>query len=361
MHRLHNTLRTSPFVIRISRILCAFMGCALVVTPAIGQQIASSNPSGHKITTPIAAPDPQPGNISGTVMDSNNDIVPGATVVLETPASNQHRTAVANDNGAFVFVDVNPGSSYQITISADGFVSWTSPSVTLNPGQFVFLTGTLKISGGASSVTVYAFPQQIAVEQVNVEEHQRILGVIPNFYVTYDHDAAPLTAKLKFKLALKASTDPVLFLGAAAMAAVNQAAGRLDYVQGAKGYGQRLGVAYTDVFADLMVGGAILPSLLHQDPRYFYQGSGTTKSRILHAISSPFICKGDNGSLQPNYSSIGGDLATGALSNIYYPVNNRGPGLVFEGTLISTGGRMVNGLIQEFILRRLTPSARHRD
>ena len=39
-----------------------------------------------------------------------------------------------------------------------------------------------------------------------------------------------------------------------------------------------------------MIGGAILPSLLHQDPRYFYQGSGTKKSRALHALrtySSP--------------------------------------------------------------------------
>jgi hypothetical protein len=108
-----------------------------------------------------------------------------------------------------------------------------------------------------------------------------------------------------------------------------------------------------------MIGGAILPSLLHQDPRYFYQGTGTKKARALHAISSPFIAKGDNGRWEPNYSSIGGDLATGAISNAYYPESNRGPGLVFDNALITTGGRMVNGLIQEFVLRRLTPSARN--
>lgn len=44
-----------------------------------------------------------------------------------------------------------------------------------------------------------------------------------------------------------------------------------------------------------MIGGAILPSLLHQDPRYFYQGTGTNESRTLHALSYPFVCKGDNG------------------------------------------------------------------
>ena len=82
----------------------------------------------------------------------------------------------------------------------------------------------------------------------------------------------------------------------------------------------------------------MLPSLLHQDPRYFYQGTGTKKSRILHAISNPFICKGDNGRWQPNYSSVGGDLASGAISNLYYPASNRGVGLVFGNALITTGG-----------------------
>ena len=83
-----------------------------------------------------------------------------------------------------------------------------------------------------------------------------------------------------------------------------------------------------------MIGGAILPSLLHQDPRYFYQGTGTNKSRALHALSSPFICRGDNGHLQPNYSSIGGDLATASLANAYYPASNRGAGMVFGNFLI---------------------------
>jgi len=361
MHQVQNSGGSSLAESKITRLILAFIGCALVVTPALAQQIALSDPPGNKLTTSIAAPDPQPGNIGGTVLDTNNDLVPGATVVLEAPVSGKDRTVIANDNGAFEFTDLKPGANYKITISADGFVSWTSPSLTVDPGHFVFLTGRLEIAGEASSVTVYASRQQIAVEQVKIEEKQRVFGVIPNFYVTYDHDAAPLTAKLKFKLALRTTTDPIVFLGAAAMAGINQAGDRLDYEQGAKGYGQRFGAEYTDSFANIMIGGAILPSLLHQDPRYFYQGSGTTKSRVLHAISYPFICKGDNGRLQPNYSSIGGDLATGAISNIYYPSGNRGPGLVFEGALISTGGRMVNGLIQEFILRRFTPSARNRN
>jgi hypothetical protein len=110
-----------------------------------------------------------------------------------------------------------------------------------------------------------------------------------------------------------------------------------------------------------MIGGAILPSLLHQDPRYFYQRTGTNKSRALHALSSPFICKGDNGRLQPNYSSLGGDLASGALSNTYDPASNRGAGSVFKNFTIGTGERMFSGVIQEFLLPRLTRKAKKRD
>ncbi|HET6170593.1 MAG TPA: carboxypeptidase-like regulatory domain-containing protein, partial [Terracidiphilus sp.] len=263
-------------------------------------------------------------------------------------------------DGSFSFAGIAPGTPYQVTIRADGFVPWTSASITLGPGQYFILTGDkLAISGGATSVTVFSSPAEIAVEEVKVEEQQRVLGVIPNFYTVYDHDAAPLTTKLKFSLALKAETDPVTVIGIGLVAGMDQAGATPNYGLGAEGYAERFGALYANGFSDIMIGGAILPSLLHQDPRYFYQGTGTKKARALHAISSPFIAKGDNGRWEPNYSSIGGDLATGAISNAYYPESNRGPGLVFDNALITTGGRMVNGLIQEFVLRRLTPSARN--
>jgi hypothetical protein len=231
----------------------------------------------------------------------------------------------------------------------------------ISPGQHLFLTGCkLQFVGEAISVTVYSSSEQIAAEQVKIEERQRVFGFIPNFYVAYDHDAAPLTTKLKFRLALKSSTDPVIFAAVALIAGADQLGDTPNYGQGAKGYGQRMGAVYANGFTDIMVGEAILPSLLHQDPRSFYQGTGTNRSRVIHALSSPFICKGDNGKWEPNYSSVGGDLAAGAISNIYYPQSNRGAGIVLENALIITGGRMANGLLQEFILRRFTPSARNR-
>jgi hypothetical protein len=324
----------------IHQVLCIFILCISVIH-APGQQ--------------FAAPEPQPGSINGTVTDVDDDVVPGATVVVDGPAPSDHRTIVATESGFFVLNNLHPAVSYHVTVSAKGFADWTSPAVILRPGQQLDLTD-IKLAVGAVETTVSAIsPEQLALEQVKAEEKQRVFGVIPNFYVVYDPQFVPLTTKLKYQLAFRAATDVVSITGAGMLAGINQAAGRSpDYVQGAKGYGQRFGAAYAGGVSDILIGGAILPSLLHQDPRYFYQGTGTKKSRALHAISAPFVAKGDNGRWQFNYSSIGGDLASGALSNLYYPETNRGPGLVFNNALITTGGRIVNALAQEFILRKLT-------
>jgi hypothetical protein len=182
---------------------------------------------------------------------------------------------------------------------------------------------------------------------------------VPNFYVVYDaKDAVPLSAKLKFKLAMRVAVDPVTIAGVATLAAMQQAGDTPNYVQGAKGYGQRFGAVAAGGVSDILIGGAVLPSLLHQDPRYFYQGTGTTTSRLKHALLSPFVCRGDNGKPQVNLSSLGGDLASSALSNTYYPNSNRGPSLVFGNFAIGTAERMLSGVIQEFVLRRLTPAAK---
>ena len=310
---------------------------------------------------PHSVPDPLAADISGTVTDVYGDIVPGATVIFEGNDAGDRRTAVAGDNAAFKFDNLTPGTPYHITIEAKNFESWKSPTIVLVPGQYLFLKDIkLKLPDAVTSVIVYASEEHIATEQVRMEERQRVLGVIPNFYVTYDPHPVALTTKLKFRLAYKASTDPMTFVGLAFMAGIYQAADIPDYGQGAKGFGQRMGAGYADSTTDIFIGGAILPWLLHQDPRYFYQGTGTKKSRALHAVANPFVCRGDNGKRQPNYSSIGGDLASGAISNLYYPESNRGASRVIQGFLITTGVRAVNALVQEFVLRRLTPSARAR-
>jgi hypothetical protein len=302
------------------------------------------------------APKPRTGIIVGTVTDVNNDTVTGATVVLAGPALKGPRSVVSNDNGFFEFNDVEPGATYHVTISAQGFANWTSPPLILNPGQYAILPGSkLRIAEARTTITVTpASTEEIAREQVKIEEQQRVFGVIPNFYVVYDHNAAPLTPKLKFRLATKVLIDPVTILGVAAVAGINQAGDLPNYGQGAQGYAKRFGAAYATGATDIMIGGAILPSLLHQDPRYFYQGTGTKKSRAWHAISSTFITRGDDGSRQPNYSTIGGDLASAAIANAYYPPADRGPGRVFQNVLINSGERALANLAQEFVLGRIT-------
>jgi hypothetical protein len=305
------------------------------------------------------APTPEPGIIVGTVIDVNDDSIPGATVVLQGPTLKSPRTLVSNDSGFFEFKDVEP-ATYRVKISAQGFADWTSADLALKPGQYVILTvPRLQIATAFTSVTVGYSAEEVATEQVKLEEKQRIFGIIPNFYVSYDQNAAPLTAKLKFRLAAKVAFDPITFIGVGIAAGAEQAGDHPNYPQGWKGFGERYGAAYTNGFTDIMIGGAILPSLLHQDPRYFYQGRGTTKSRVLHAVSFPFICRGDNGRLQPNYSTIGGDLGSAAIANAYYPASNRGLGLFFGNFLIGTGQRAAANLAQEFILNRVTHKARH--
>jgi hypothetical protein len=199
----------------------------------------------------------------------------------------------------------------------------------------------------------------VAEDQIKVQEKQRVLGVVPNFYVSYDQHAVPLTSKQKFELAWKTTVDPVSVGVTGVIAGIQQAQNNFSgYGQGAQGYAKRLGAAYGDFVASTYIGGAILPSLLKQDPRYFYKGSGSKRSRILYALATSVICKGDNGRWQPNYSGILGSLAAGGISNLYYPAKNRdGVELTFENALIGIGESAAVNLLQEFVIRRLTPNA----
>jgi hypothetical protein len=298
---------------------------------------------------------PHPATIVGTVMDVNHDTVPDASAVLEGPTTGDRQSVVSNDDGYFEFHDLKPGVPYRVNISATGFADWHSPTLVLDSNQFKILKGIeLRIETERTTINVRYDPVQVATEQIKVEEQQRIFGFIPNYYVVYDPHPEPLTAKLKFQLAFKVVLNPVTVAGITLQSAAQQAGDTPDYGQGATGFGKRFGANATDGFTNIMIGGAILPSLLHQDPRYFYQGTGTTGSRIRHAMVHPFVCKGDNGRLQPNYSTIGGDLGSSALSELYYPKSNRGAGLVFTNFVISSAGRVAASLSQEFLLRRFT-------
>ena len=302
----------------------------------------------------FSAPEPQTAILNGTVTDIDGGLIPGATIVANGPASAQRQSTTSDSAGAFRLRNLRPAVSYRLVVTAKGFAPVTSAPIILTPGQQLELPAfKLLVAALETSITAES-QEEIATEQVHEAEKQRILGIIPNFYVVYDSQFVPLTPKLKFQLAFRSSTDVVTIAGTAFLAGINQAADTPAYQQGWKGYGQRFGAVYAGGVSGILIGGAILPSVLHQDPRYFYQGTGTKKSRFLHAMEAPFRTKGDNGEWQPNYSSVGGDIASSALSVTYLPQSDRNASTVITNLVTTTAGRIANAMAQEFLLSRFT-------
>jgi hypothetical protein len=322
------------------------------------QEVQGPSPQQNQPQLPdqLQSPSSPPlGTIVSTVTDVNDGPVLGATVVLQGPVPSDRRTVATNGNGFFEIDDVEPGIPYHVSISATGFADWASTVFILDPGQYKILNvSKLQIEEVRTTVTVSSeSSNEMAIQQVKIEEKQRGLGIIPNFFEVYGPNPAPLSAKLKFSLAFRFARDPFSVARVAVLAGIGQATNTPNYVQGAKGFGERFSANYASSFTQIMVGGAVLPSLLHQDPRYFYQGTGTKKSRAVHTISNLFITKGDNGISQPNYSSLGGDLASAAVSTFYYPGSNRGAGLFFQNFGTNSAAHLTFRLLEEFVFHRL--------
>jgi hypothetical protein len=202
--------------------------------------------------------------------------------------------------------------------------------------------------------------------QLNQEVHQRILGVVPNFNTTDNQNAAPLSARQKFRLAFRSAVDPFTFVAVAADAGISQAENSFPgYGQGAAGYGKRFGASYADSFDGTLWGNAILPALLHQDPRYFRKGTGNFTGRLLYAVSTTVWARNDNGTWGPNYANVAGSIVAGGISNLYYPSSDRGVGLTFqrgftvtaEGTLGAIGVEFWPDVSRGLFHGRVTGSA----
>ncbi len=348
------------------------LGCT---SPGLGQTPQQTPVAGPEHQSPeqqrmagAQAPDQQlPGSISGTVVEGTGAVIAGARVKLtrEDPSLKEQspsQEALSGADGQYSFANIAPGP-FHLTITSAGFATQTSSGILHSGENYAVPQIALEVAEARTEVQVGLTQTEVAEEEIKVEEKQRALGIVPNFYVSYVQDAAPLTSKQKFELAWKTVVDPFTLLLVGGIAGVEQAQNHFDeYGQGAQGYGKRYGAGYADTVAGTFIGSAILPSLLKQDPRYFYKGSGSKGSRILYAIANSVICKGDNGRWQANYSNILGSLAAGGLSNLYYPAEDRnGAGLTFENAAVGIGATAISNLFQEFVIRKLTPKAPNHD
>lgn len=370
---LRPTRRTSSTYLMSRSLVAATILSSLVFLLFFGSSaLAQSEPPGQlpREFDPPSSAEPAPrggaqpqrqvyGTVRGRVVDQTGNGVAGAYVKLMQDRESVIQEVECDEDGQFIFVHVSPGP-LQFTIAAEGFATQTVSNTLRSGDNYVFPEIALSLATQVTEIHVTPSVEEIAQEQFKDLEKQRVLGLVPNFYVSYLGQAAPLSSWQKFQLALKATTDPVTGILVGVNAGVDQAADRFSgYGQGAQGYAKRYGASYANFASGLFIGGAVLPSLLKQDPRYYYKGTGTRRSRFLYAVSRTFICKGDNQSWQPNYSVVLGYLAAGGIANLYIPERDRhGAALTFQNAAIGIGSTAVINVLQELVLHRLTSKRR---
>jgi hypothetical protein len=308
--------------------------------------------------SPTGLPAEESANVSGTVVDTTGAAVQGARVSLTSVIGAQRLTITTGADGEFAFSRIAPGS-YVIIAAATGFQQTTTAQFVVRAQQSYEVPPVVLPVAAAITDVVVRPTEAMAEKEMKAELKQRLFGVIPNFYTSYSWDAAPLNSKQKYSMAMRDTFDPVSFIGISLAAGIEQASNSFPgYGEGAEGYGKRWGARFADGRISDLLSHAVFPSLFHQDPRYFYQGSGSTRSRIAHAVSYAFISRSDGGRFMPNYSYFLGDICSGALSNAYYPPSSRGANLVFTNAAIGLAGRAGRDIALEFFSKRLTRNAR---
>ena len=207
----------------------------------------------------------------------------------------------------------------------------------------------------STSIVVHGDPNDVpkalihaeAEREVKEEETQRIAVVVPNFNTVMSGVGVPLDKAEKIDLAWHTAADPFNVVGAFALGGLSEITGsHKGFGWGAHGYAKRAGANLADVLDGTMLAGAVYPILLRQDPRYFRQGSGSVPSRLRHALVAPFVCRGDNGRAQPNFSNVLGNFSAGAISNLYYP--DTGFRLTMQNSTIVTVEGSLGNIAMEF-------------
>ena len=154
----------------------------------------------------------------------------------------------------------------------------------------------------------------------NGTSKDRLFFALPNFLTVENASRfPPLTARQKYGVVTRSAFDPVEFVWYGALAGISQAQNsEPGFGQGAEGYGKRYGAYFADGTIENFFVGAIFPSMLHQDPRYFQSGQGSFWHRSGYAVSRIFVTRTDSRTNQFNYSEIVGSALASAISTYSY-------------------------------------------
>lgn len=355
MSRQVEHLQPDPRYVSTALALVVWLCCLCAARQLQGQSAqpptaaAAATQAAPAVDQSLAAP----ATLHGTVLYADGAPLSGARISLSA-ASGAPREAVSGADGSFQLTQL-PVGSFQLTVTARG-VQTVGTSGTLLADRPTELP-PLTLSVATVLTQIDAISEQQAAEiEVKNEESQRVLGVLPNFFVTYNPSAVRLSTKQKFQLSGRTLIDPATFAVTAFTAGLEQASGAFGgFGGGAAGYARRYGANYGDAVTGTLLTGAIFPSLLHQDPRYFYKGTGGFKGRLWYVVSRSVVQKGDNGRWQPGYSNLLGDLGSAAISNAYYPSSDkRWASFTAREFGFGIAGGVIGNFLQEFVLNHFT-------
>lgn len=299
-------------------------------------------------------------SVAGTVLDTAGDVIQGARVELKQEgAPGTLRTIQSGATGQFEFTGVVPGT-YVVTVSGKGMTEFVSKPIAVQTDEPVMLPNVvLSVEGAATTVRVMD-KEAASIEQVHIAVQQRVMKVFPNFYSSYDWEAPSMLAKQKYHLAVRTLIDPVTFMTTAGIAGAEQYKDVFpSFGGGLQGYGKRYLAAYATHASGELLTRAVFPGMFHTDPRYFIMGDGhPIRARAAHGIASTFITRGDDGKRKINFPEILGSFSSAALSEAYFPAQERGGSLLVINGFGDLGGDIVDDLIREFLLAKMTSRAK---
>ena len=184
----------------------------------------------------------------------------------------------------------------------------------------------------------------------NGKQTKRMLWVVPNFAaVNANTQLPPLSTHDKFVLAWHDSFDYSAFVWTGIIAAQSYGLNSdPELGQGMAGYARYYWRAFADGVSGTFFTEAIVPSLTHEDPRYYTMGQGGFFRRTGYALSRSFLTKTDSGGTSFNWSEVGGNALEAGLSNAYYPPQERGANQTLRDWGTQMESAALNNVAKEF-------------